>query len=729
MTPQRGLMIVGAFLAAVSVRPSAQAEFPFRDATSSTEDRVDSILSLMTVEEKLACLGVSTAVPRLGIPNAGNSEGLHGLVRKATADSPGIPTTSFGQVVGMGATWDKELMRRAGAVQGYEARYVTQHDHVPVLVVWGPNADLSRDPRWGRNEESFGEDSFLTGTLSAAFVRGLQGDDSRYWQVASLMKHFLANSNETTRGSSSSDFDARLFREYYSLPFRLGFQAGARSVMAAYNAMNRVPMTVHDALRDVVAGEWGADGIISSDARAIPLMVSEHRYFKTENDAIGAALRVGINQILWPRTDVVGAVRHAFEAGAFGESDLDRVLRGKFRTVIRLGLLDPPGQVPYAKIGAPGEPAPWSTERHKAVAREVAHESIVLLKNSAATLPLNQASIRSVAVIGRFADQTLIDLYGGPLPYAVPILDAIRDKVGSAMRVQFARNNEGNHAVDAARSSDVAIVVVGNHPFCGDALEMRPVVNADNSTKPCPDPGEGREGRDRTTLELTDEALVRTVFAANRRTIVIVVSSFPYAINWTQQYVPAILWTTHAAQEQGAAVADVLFGAYNPSGRLTQTWPKSSAQLPPIEDYDLRKGRTYMYSTAEPLYPFGYGLSYTTFAYSNLRFSASALAENSTITVSVDVTNTGTRQGGEVVQLYVSHIGSAVPRPRKALKGFDRVVLEPRETRTVQIPLRAEDLAYWDQERSGWRLERGSVTVMAGGSSAGAVVQRTLAVR
>jgi beta-glucosidase len=313
------------------------------------------------------------------------------------------------------------------------------------------------------------------------------------------------------------------------------------------------------------------------------------------------------------------------------------------------------------------------------------------------------------------------------LPYAVPVLDAIRNKVGSA-RVQFERNNDGNQAVDAARSSDVAIVVVGNHPFCGDALGMGPVVNADLSTKPCPDPGEGREGRDRTTLDLAEEALIKTVLAANRRTVVIVVSSFPYAINWTQQNVLAILWTTHAAQEQGNAVADVLFGGYNPGGRLTQTWPKSVDQLPPIEDYDLRKGRTYMYSTNEPLYPFGHGLSYTTFSYSNLRFSASRLAENATITVRVDITNTGSRSGTEVVQLYVSHVGSTVLRPRKELKGFDRVSLRPRETKTVELPLRSEDLAYWDPERSSWRLEQGSVMVMAGGSSARAAIQRGLTV-
>jgi beta-glucosidase len=721
-------LLIGLLILGVVSQPRAQSTYPFQNPAVSIDDRVTNIISLMTLEEKIACLTLSAAVPRLGIPEAGSSEGLHGLVRKGGGDNRAIPTTSFGQVVGMGATWDKELIRRAGAIEGYEARYITQHESVPVLVVWGPNADLSRDPRWGRNEESYGEDAFLTGTLSAAFVHGMQGDDPKYWQAASLMKHFLANSNETTRGSSSSNFDERLFREYYSLPFFMGFQAGARSFMAAYNAMNHVPMTVNEALPSILYREWGIDGIISSDANAIPLMVSEHKYYKSNNEAIGASVRNGINQVLWLRANVAETLRAALDAGAFSERDIDQALRGKFRTVIRLGLLDPPEQVPFASIGTSNEPAPWTTESHKAVARAVAQESIVLLKNEGAILPLKNASLKSVAVIGRFANQTLIDLYGGPLPYSVPILTGIRNKVGRTTRILFAPNNDGNAAVDAARSSDIAIVVVGNHPFCGAEPNMRPVVNPDLSTKPCADPGEGREGRDRTSLELAEEALIKQVFAVNPKTIVVLVSSFPYAINWTQQNVPAIVFATHSAQEQGNAVADVLFGDYNPGGRLTQTWPRSVDQLPPIEDYDLRKGRTYMYSKAEPLYPFGHGLSYTTFKYSNLRFSGPRLADNTQITVSVDVTNTGSRGGSEVIQLYVRHMGSNVPRAIKELKGFDRILLQPKQTKAVQIPLRSQDLAYWDQQLGRWTLENDSVLVTVGGSSAGPAIQKLLAV-
>ncbi len=226
----------------------------------------------MTVEEKIACLETKTAVPRLSIPDAGSSEGLHGLVQSGGFGGPAIPTTTFPEVIGLAATWNPELIRRVAAVEADEARYISQSPKYKhnVLVLWGPNADLARDPRWGRNNESYGEDPFFDGTMAAAFVRGLQGDHPRYWKTASLVKHFLANSNETTRGGSSSDFDERLFWEYYSVPFRMAFeQGGAKSLMASYNAWNHVPMTVNSILRDIAVKQWGVDGILSADATAV----------------------------------------------------------------------------------------------------------------------------------------------------------------------------------------------------------------------------------------------------------------------------------------------------------------------------------------------------------------------------------------------------------------------------------------------------------------------------
>jgi beta-glucosidase len=715
-------------LLAGSTTAAAQTTYPFRDPKLPIEQRVDNILSLMTLEEKAACLLTSSAVPRLKIPDAGWAEGLHGLVRKGDFGAKKIPTTSFAQVIGMAETWDPELIRQAGAVQGYEARYATQSEKYKsdTLVVWGPNADLARDPRWGRNDESYGEDAFFTGTMSAALIKGMQGDDPRYWQAASLVKHFLANSNETTRGTSSSDFDERLFREYYSAPFRVGFEAGAKSFMASYNAWNKVPMTVHPVLKSVALKEWGTDGILSTDALAIELMVNYRKTHKSMAEAMAAAIKAGHSQLLVFFVKVPTLVPQAVKDGLLTEADIDAALRGKFRTVVRLGLVDPPEMVPYAKIGAAGEPEPWTTEKHKNVARQVARESVVLLKNANGMLPLDRKSLKSIAVVGPRAAEVLMDLYGGTFAYTVTPLQGIREKVGTGVTVNYAA--EGEEAVKAAKSSDVAVMVVGNHPTCAMTNPLA-AFNLDVSSKPCKDVSEGREGRDRESIDLSQEPLIKAVHAANPKTVVVLVSSFPYAINWTQANVPAILHMTHAAQEQGTAMADVLFGDYNPGGRLTQTWPKSLEQLPPMMDYDIRHGRTYMYFKGEPLYPFGYGLSYTTFQYSKLRFSQGRLATGGTVTISVDVKNTGARRGDEVVQLYVEHPESKVERPRRELRGFQRITLEPRQTRTVQIPLKAASLAWWNAKTAQWELEPGAVRLVVGSSSADIKLQKTLSVK
>jgi beta-glucosidase len=664
-------------LLAATTPLGAQNQYPFQNPNLPIEQRVDDILSLMTLDEKLACLATSTAVPRLNIPDAGGTEGLHGLVRKGDFNQKAVTTTQFPEVIGMASTWDPELIRRAGAVEGYEARYIDQNEKYQsnVLVVWGPNADLARDPRWGRNNESYGEDAFLTGTMAVAFIQGLQGDNPKYWQAASLMKHFLANSNETTRGSSSSDFDEPLLSDYYSVPFRMGFvEGGAKSFMASYNAWNLVPMTVNPILKSLAVKEWGADGIVSSDALAVELMVNPRHYYKTQEEALAAAIKAGIGQVLTFFLNIAKVVKQDLADHLLTEADIDAVLRGKFRTVIRLGLLDPPAMVPYAGIGRAGEPEPWTTEKHKRVALDVARESVVLLKNANGFLPLDKRAIKSIAVVGPRAGEVLIDLYGGRPPYAITPLQGIRAKIASGTTVNYAADNQDGAAVKAAHASDVTVVVVGNHPTC-KATNIMAIFNMDVSSKPCADPGEGREGRDRESIDLSQEELIKQVYAANPKTVAVLVSSFPYAINWTQRNAPAILYIAHAAQEQGTAIADVLFGDYNPAGRLNQTWPKSIDQLPPMMDYDIRHGRTYTYFKGEPLYPFGYGLSYTSFQYSHLRLHSGV--------VSVEVTNTGNRAGDEVAQLYVRRDGL------KKLQGFRRVSLAPHEKRTIEMPLKA----------------------------------------
>ncbi len=734
------LLVLGAcgLLAAalVAQQPAAApADTPFRNAALPIEQRVDAILAAMTLDEKLACLQTSTAVPRLGIPDMGGAEGLHQLVRKGGfgPEKP-IPTTSFALTLGLGATWDPALLQRAGEAQGVEARYITQHPkyHQAVLVNW-LNVDLARDPRWGRYEESYSEDPFLTGTLASAYIRGIQGDHPTYWRAAALLKHYLANSNETTRTRSSSDFDAQLFREYYSVPFRMAIrEGGARSFMASYNKWNGVPMLLHPTAKTVLAGEWGLDGIFSTDLAAVGNLVNHQKHVATIDEALAATIKAGYGQVLWFAMMDGAELRVVLDRIIANKlvtaTDIDAALRGKFRTLIRLGLLDPPASSPYAKIGAPTDPEPWTTDAHKTLAREVARASVVLLKNAGGALPLDRAALKSIAVIGPRADGVMTDFYGGPTPYAVSVLDGIKAKVGTAATVTHASGSDAAAAVSAAKASSVAVVVVGNDPMCGATNPME-MFNTDGSTKPCADKGMGREGRDRESLDLSDEALIKQVFAANPRTIVVLVSSFPYAITWSQANVPAILHITHAAQEQGTAIADVIFGDYNPGGHLTTTWPASLEQLPAFESYDIRKGHTYQYFKGQPLYAFGHGLSYSTFEYANLRVSAPALAKNGSVTISVTVKNTSARAGDEVAQLYVEHVGSKVSRPMKALKGFQRVSLKPGESRTIQLPLKADALAFWDDGTHAWTVEPGTVKLSIGSSSSLIRSSTTLAVQ
>ncbi|WP_223653518.1 glycoside hydrolase family 3 C-terminal domain-containing protein [Hymenobacter psoromatis] len=685
---------------------TAQTAYPFRNPQLPAEQRIDNILSLLTLEEKVSCLGTNPSIPRLGIVGTGHSEGLHGLALGGPAHwnrRHEVPTTQFPQGYGLGETWDPDLLRQVGRVEGYEARYALQNPKYATgsLVIRAPNADLGRDPRWGRTEECYGEDPFLTGTLAVGLIKGLQGDDPTYWQTAALMKHFLANSNEVGRERTSSNFDERLFHEYYAVPFRMGVTlGGSRAYMASYNAWNGTPMMVNPVLRDVTVDKWGQNGIICTDGGALKLLVREHHYYPDSAWAAAQAVKMGINQFL---DDYKIPITNALKAKLLTELDIDRVIRGDFRVMLKLGLLDPPGANKYAAIK--DGPEPWLTDQHKAVARLVTQKSIVLLKNEGSFLPLDKSKLKTIAVIGPRADQVLLDWYSGTPPYVVSALAGIKAKVGDSVKITYEETNQDNRAVNAAQAADVAIVVVGNHPTCNAGWAN------------CPDASEGKEAVDRKSLTLSDEALIKQVRRANPRTIVVLVSSFPYAITWTQQNVPAIVHLAQNSQELGNALADVLFGDYNPGGRLTQTWVRALSDLPPMLDYDIRNGRTYQYFRGEPLYPFGFGLSYTTFRYSNFRLGGPKFNKAGELLVSVDVQNTGDRTGDEVVQLYISHQHSVVVRPQQELKGFQRVTLKAQEKRTVQLTLRAADLRYWDEGRQQFILEKDDLNVLVGPSS------------
>src|SRR5271154_2926597 len=410
--------------------------YPFNDPTLPTEKRIENLLSVMTIDEKVACLGTRTAVPRLGVPNIGSSEGIHGVVQRARNqggyERSAITTTQFPQPPGMGESWDPDLVHQAAGVEGYEARFITQTEKYnrQILMLWGPQADLARDPRWGRSEEVYGEDPFLNGTMVTAFVKGLQGDDPKYWQAAALLKHFLANSNENLRTKSNSEFDQRLFWEYYSVPFRMGFvDGGAKGVMASYNAWNGTPMAINPILKSIVEDQWGVD-VLSSDGGAVKLLVTDHKRFANQKEAVVACLKAGINQFLDTYIDETKA---AVKDGSITEAEIDDLLRRKFQISVRLGLLDPPEMVPYSTIK--DLPEPWTTDKDKAISQKIALESVVLLKNANSFLPLKKDSIKSIAVIGPLADSVHWDWYGGTPPHAITPLGGIRNEVGPGVKV------------------------------------------------------------------------------------------------------------------------------------------------------------------------------------------------------------------------------------------------------------------------------------------------------
>lgn len=690
--------------------------YPFQNTHLPDSTRIDNLISLMTLQEKVNALSTSFAVPRLGIRDVGQVEGLHGLA----LGGPGnwgnphsrkhitYPTTIFPQAYGLGETWDTALIRKAASIEATEARYYVQNPNFQKggLVVRAPNADLARDLRWGRTEESYGEDPYLTSCMTVAFVKGLQGDNPRYWKTASLMKHFMANSNEDGRGYSSSNFDEQLFHEYYGYTFYKGITVGgARAMMASYNSWNGIPMCINPVLNKVVRKQWGNNGIICTDGGALHQLISAHKAFPALAQGAAAIIKAGVGQFL---DYYKPSVYEALKKGYITEKDIDRVLKYNFYVALRLGLLDGnQTKVSYANIGVTDTTAPWRSPKVHQFVRLVTAKSVVLLKNSEQLLPLNKHKIKSIAVIGPLADTVLLDWYSGTPPYKVTILQGIKNAVGKNVVVRYAPNNNMGQAVKAAKASDIAIVCIGNRPAGSDPERWMysPVAS------------DGREGVDRKSLTLSIEDLAKLVYKANPHTVLVLVSSFPFAIDWSQEHLPAILQVTHCSQELGNGVADVLFGKVDPAGRTTQTWVRSIADLPPMMDYNIRDGRTYMYFKGKPLYPFGYGLSYTQFSYSDLRTNECVVHPGDTLMISFKIENIGHYDGDEVPQLYVSFPDSKVNRPIEQLKGFRRIFIKAGETKNITLPLKASDLAYWNTKKHAFTIEPGRVILKIGSSS------------
>ena len=671
-------------------------------------ERLDDLIARMTLDEKVDALGNNTQVPRLGIQASGSVEGLHGIVLGGPTygDRANTPTTGFPQAYGLGETWDTDLLHRVATYISTENRYLFQNAKYRKsgLIMWTPNVDLGRDPRWGRTEECYGEDAFLTSRLAVAFIKGIQGDHPKYWRNASLMKHFLSNSNEYGRTFSSSNYSDKLFREYYAYPFYKGVtEGGSQALMTAYNAYNGTPCIMHPVLRNIVMKEWGLNGTLLTDGGAFRLLLSDHKRFDNDRAAAAAAcIKAGITKFLDEYKD---AVYEALHRKLISVEDIEKAIRGNLRISLKLGLLDHAEDNPYAAIGVTDTIAPWSKPETKALVREATLKSIVLLKNQDHLLPLDRHKIKKIAVIGQRATEVLQDWYAGKPFYTVNVLDAIREEAGNDIEVRYVKTNRMDSARTVAAWADVAIVCVGNHPTCNAGWEQAPVIS------------EGKEAVDRQSLQLDQEDLLLQVAQTNPNTIGVLISSFPYAINRANQTVPALLHLTQCSQELGHAVSDVIFGHYNPAGRLTQTWVKNITDLPHMMDYDITHGRTYMYFKEKPLYPFGYGLSYTRFNYSGTTLNDRVIERGDTLRVCFNLKNSGDMDGDEVVQLYVSARKHTDKDPIKQLKAFQRISLRKGETKKVELTVPYTELQVWDEKQNRFILPDKEMTLEIGASS------------
>jgi beta-glucosidase len=820
--------------------------------TWSSTSRVAHLLRQLTIGEKIALLHQYEAgVPRLGVgPFRTGTEALHGLAWLG-------PATVFPQAVGLGATWDPKLMRAVGEAIGDEVRgshRKADNSTEPSdcgLNVWAPVVNPLRDPRWGRNEEGYSEDPWLTGRLSTAFAHGLRGDDPTFLKTAPTIKHFCGYNNETDRTTSSSDFGQRVLHEYELPAHRAAIADGAAvAVMASYNLVNGRPAHVTALLYDELRRWSDDDVLVVSDAYAPSNLVDDQGFFADHATAHAAALRAGVDSFTDNGANPVPTIERVTEAlnrGLLTEADINTAVRRILTVRERLGDLggecrgdrggcppacvgsgigeedpNPPEANPYADIG----PEVVNCASHRALAREAAVRSIVLLRNDG-LLPLRRSR---VAVIGPLADTLHSDWYSGTPPYAVTPRDGLVEHLGESAvtycegvdRVvlstphsyvgvsgdgtvrlsdactawdlldwggdvlvlrsadtarclqvdddgRLVADSPGPHAwqiretfelrerpggdlviwhvasgqylaaapggeisastphladatsftfdlvasgpeaaAQTAREADVAIVVLGNHPM----------VN-------------GRETEDRRDLALpaAQEHLLKAVYAANPNTALVITSSYPYAIGWADEKLPAVLWSSHGGQEYGRALAEILLGATDPSGRLPQTWYHSAAELPDLLDYDvIGSDATYLYYRGDPLYPFGHGLSYAKFAYSDLRLSTDRVGADERLVVTVDVANTGERAGEDVVQLYTKQLRSAVKQPLRALRGFVRVRLEPGERTTAEIALHVRDFAFWDVGSGRMVVETAQHRVMVGHSATDIALSAVLTV-
>jgi len=714
-------VLVCAFCLALGVtvfarqKPAHESAVPaYKNPKLPVAERVNDLISRMTLEEKISQLThVAEGIPRLGVP-AYNwwNEGLHGVARAGYA-------TVFPQAIGMAATFDEPLMNHVAGVISTEFRakyYDTLHpdgssDWYRGLTVWSPNINIFRDPRWGRGQETYGEDPYLTSRMGVAYVTGMQGDNPKYLKTLTTSKHFAVHSGpEPTRHTVDVKASKHDMNDTYLPAFRATIMEGkVGSVMCAYNSLNGEPACANtDLLQKYLRKDWGFKGYVVSDCGAVQDIWDGHHYAQSMAAAEADAFKVGTDLVCaWPADQITSnrdALLQAVKQGLLPVADVDHALRLLFTARFRLGMFDPPSMVPYSRI----KPSENDTEAHRQLALKAAREAVVLLKNEDHFLPLRE-TYKTIAVIGPDADNVdaLTGNYNGTPSKPVTVLAGIRQRFSHSKVVY----SQGIGLIGpapagtpdpnaAARDADLVVLVMGLSPRI-EGEEMK--IKAD-----------GFLGGDRTKLVLPDpqEDLLRKIAALGKPAVLVLMSGSAVAVNWSDEHLPAILEAWYPGEEGGTAVAEALAGDFSPGGRLPVTFYTGIDQLPPFDDYAM-SDRTYRYFKGEPLFPFGYGLSYTSFAYRNAKVEDPNVAARGTEKISVDVANTGAMAGDEVVELYLTHPGVA-GAPLRALEGFQRVHLEAGQSRMVTFTLRNRQLSTVDPNGTR-RITPGKVEVWVGG--------------
>lgn len=687
----------------------SQHSHPYKDHNLSLHERVYSLIESLTIEEKISQLSHSSpAIPRLGIPEYNWwNEALHGVGRSGVA-------TVFPQAIGLGATFDEDLIYRvaeaisdearamyyASIAQGYRKQYSG-------LTFWTPNINIFRDPRWGRGQETYGEDPFLTSVLGVAFVKGLQGTHPDYLKTAACAKHYAVHSGpERLRHEFDAITTPKDLNETYLPAFKALVEAGVEAVMCAYNRTNGDPCCAHNYLLQTILKEkWGFKGHVVTDCWAIADFYEEngHRISSNAAEASAQAIKSGVNLNCG---DEFPALIDAVASGLISETEIDSALAPLLRTRFKLAQFDPVDSDPFASISS----EVINSASHRELARETARKSMVLLKNNGA-LPLRDDLGKYFVTGPNAADiQVLLGNYYGVNPDMVTILEGVAGAVQPGSQVQYrqgilldtANKNPQDWTTRNAKNSDATFVVLGLSGLL-----------------------EGEEGEsiaspffgDRPDYNLPEHQIefLRKLKKDNTNPVItIITGGSPMNLEEVHEISDAVILAWYPGQEGGNAVADILFGRVSPSGRLPITFPKSLDQLPPYEDYSM-KGRTYRYMEAEPMYSFGFGLSYTKFEYKDIKISKEKIRDNEHFTVNFKITNTGNFTSDEVVQMYISHRDHQENDPYYTLKRIKKIILEPGESVDMQFEITAKDLLMVDEQGLS-AVRKGKHKIYIGGS-------------